>query len=123
MRLTSDTYQVAFPIPGMDPQSIQVTALRNTITVARGLQRSSRGRQRRLGGGLLAPVEPPDRTAGGGRPGRLSANENERLTRDGRAAPMGEVLRRCCRTEPARGRSASSLGVVVTGGWPRRVSG
>jgi HSP20 family protein len=29
-----DSYQVAFITPGIDPQSIQVTALANTITVA-----------------------------------------------------------------------------------------
>ncbi len=51
-----DTYQAAFPIPGMDPQSIQVTSLRNTITVVRGLQLPSRGRQRCLGGVPLDAV-------------------------------------------------------------------
>jgi HSP20 family protein len=36
-----DTYQVAMLIPGIDPQSIQVTALGNTITVAGGMQLST----------------------------------------------------------------------------------
>ena len=33
-----DAYQIAFLIPGIDPQSIQVTALGNSITVSGGMQ-------------------------------------------------------------------------------------
>src|SRR5579859_2396845 len=36
-----DTYQIALLIPGIDPQSIQVTALGNTITVAGEMQVST----------------------------------------------------------------------------------
>ena len=36
-----DTYQIALLIPGIDPQSIQVTALGNSITVSGGMQLST----------------------------------------------------------------------------------
>ena len=36
-----DTYQLAMLIPGIDPQSIQVTALANTISVAGSMQLST----------------------------------------------------------------------------------
>ena len=36
-----DTYQIAFLVPGIDPHSIQVTALGNTVTVSGGMQLST----------------------------------------------------------------------------------
>jgi len=36
-----DTYQISFLVPGIDPQSIQVTALGNTVTVEGGMQLST----------------------------------------------------------------------------------
>ena len=36
-----DPYQLSFLVPGIDPQSIQVTALRNAITVEGGMQLST----------------------------------------------------------------------------------
>ena len=32
-----DTYQIAFLVPGIDPESIQVAALGNSITVSSGM--------------------------------------------------------------------------------------